>query len=140
MLKVDFYDTIEDSLLSYAVIVSRFNGQWVFCKHKKRNSFEIPGGKREIKELINDTATRELWEETGALYYTIQPVCVYGVSKNNKEDYGMLYYAEIFDFGLLPDMEIEETVLFDKLPTNWTYPLIQPLLLEKVNNFIQNKK
>ncbi len=140
MLKVNFYDDIDDSLLSYAVIISRFSGKWVFCKHKKRNTFEIPGGKREINELIIDTATRELWEETGALNYTIKPVCVYGVSKHNEEDFGMLYYAEIFEFGLLPDMEIEKVVLFDKLPTNWTYPLIQPLLLEKVNNFIKNKK
>lgn len=43
----------------------------------------------------------------------------------------MLYYANIESFDKLPELEIEKVELFDELPTKWTYPLIQPLLIDK---------
>lgn len=33
MTKVNFYDSINDSMLKFAVIIARHNGKWVFCKH-----------------------------------------------------------------------------------------------------------
>lgn len=80
MTGVKFYDTVEDALLKFAVIISKSNGKWVFCKHKERNTFEFPGGHRENKEDIFDTAKRELYEETGATEFTIKPICVYSVT------------------------------------------------------------
>ena len=47
MLEVKFYDTVDDSLLKFAVIISQSNGKWVFCKHKERDTYEAPGGHRE---------------------------------------------------------------------------------------------
>ena len=44
MLEVKFYESIDDSLLKFAVIISQSNGKWVFCKHKERDTFEVPGG------------------------------------------------------------------------------------------------
>ena len=38
MLEVKFYDTVDDSLLKFAVIISLSNGKWVFCKHKERDT------------------------------------------------------------------------------------------------------
>ena len=35
---VKFYDEVDDSLLKFAVIITKTNGKWVFCKHKKRNT------------------------------------------------------------------------------------------------------
>lgn len=52
MLEVKFYDSIDDSLLKFAVIISQSNGKWVFCKHKERDTFEVPGGHRETGENI----------------------------------------------------------------------------------------
>ena len=66
MLKVKFYDTVNDELLKFAVIISQSNGKWVFCKHKERDTYEVPGGHREAGENILETAKRELQEETGA--------------------------------------------------------------------------
>ena len=43
-LEVKFYDTVNDELLKFAVIISRSNGKWVFCKHKERDTYEVPGG------------------------------------------------------------------------------------------------
>lgn len=66
-MKVKFHETVDDKLLKFAVIISKHNGKWVFCKHKERNTYEIPGGHREPNEPILETAKRELSEETGAL-------------------------------------------------------------------------
>ncbi|BCN30981.1 NUDIX hydrolase [Anaeromicropila herbilytica] len=135
MVKVNFYDNIEDELLKFAVIISRSNNKWVFCKHRERNTFEVPGGHREAGENILDTAKRELYEETGALQYDIKPVCVYSViAKDNvdgNESFGMLYFAEIENFEDELHSEIEKIVLTDKMVDNWTYPEIQPKLMEE---------
>ena len=104
MLEVKFYDTADDSLLKFAVIISKSDNKWVFCKHKERNTFEVPGGHREHGESILDTAKRELYEETGAIVYTIEPVCIYSVigktrvNDTGEESYGMLYFAKITEF------------------------------------------
>lgn len=66
-LEVKFYDTVNDELLKFAVIISQSNGKWVFCKHKDRDTYEVPGEHREAGENIFETATRELQEETGAI-------------------------------------------------------------------------
>ena len=142
-LEVKFYDKVEDRLLRFAVIVSRSNGKWVFCKHRERDTFEVPGGHREAGEDILTTAKRELYEETGAIDFKITPVCVYSVSgvtrlnPSGKEDFGMLYFAEIKEFENELHSEIEKIFLMEDMPKNWTYPLIQPKLLEQVKIFLQ---
>lgn len=45
-MKVKFFDLNADKPLKYAVICARYNGKWVFCKHKERDTYEIPGGHR----------------------------------------------------------------------------------------------
>lgn len=138
MLQVNFYDQIEDSLLKFAVIISKTGGKWVFCKHKERDTYEVPGGHREAGEDIFETAKRELREETGAIDFTIKPVCVYSVKgktqinkQEEDESFGMLFVADIFAFEKELHSEIEKIVITDNLVENWTYPLIQPKLLEE---------
>ena len=117
------------------MIISKYNGQWVLCKHKNRDTYEIPGGHREVGETIDDTAKRELHEETGAIDFSIKPVCVYSVTGKNRvnetgeEMFGMLYFANITNFETELYSEIEKVVFLDELTTEWTYPLIQPLLI-----------
>ena len=137
MLEVKFYDTVDDSLLKFAVIISQSNGKWVFCKHKERDTYEAPGGHREVGEDILETAKRELQEETGAIQFDINPICVYSVTGKNsvnetgEETFGLLCFAEIRGFSGQLDREMEKVVLMDELPQNWTYPLIQPKLIEE---------
>ena len=57
---VHFYETAEDEKLKFAVIISKTNRRYVFCKHRERNTLEIPGGHRETGETIFETAKREL--------------------------------------------------------------------------------
>lgn len=137
MLEVKFYDSVDDSLLKFAVIVSQSNGKWVFCKHKERDAYEVPGGHREAGESILETAKRELQEETGAIRFDMKPLCVYSVTGKTRvndtgeESFGLLCYAEITEFATELHSEMEKIVLLGELPEEWTYPLIQPKLIEK---------
>lgn len=148
MISVHFHklDEIPDAHLRYAVIASRYAGRWVFCRHRLRSSWEMPGGHREQEPILR-TAERELFEETGALAFTLTPVCVYSVTMpanplaalagpadagKTERSFGLLCFADIRDMGPLPGLEIEEVRLFDGLPAELTYPEIQPRLLGRV--------
>lgn len=135
MLAVKFYEEVEDKLLKFAVIITKSKGKWVFCKHWERDTYEVPGGHREEGEDIDSTARRELYEETGAVEFTIEPVCVYSVVQgegaDRTETFGKLYYAEVEQFEEQLHSEIEKIILTEDLVENWTYPLIQPMLLEE---------
>lgn len=140
MPEVRFYEEVEDRLLRYAVICARHNRQWVFCKHKERNTYELPGGHREPGEDILMTADRELREETGASDFELKPVVVYGVRRIEEgvfqeETFGLLCLAEVHHFGELPDYEMEQVIFREELPMELTYPLIQPELLRRVEEY-----
>ena len=124
MPEVRFYLEADDRLLKFAVIVARYQGQWVFCKHRKRNTYECPGGHREPGEPVDQAAARELYEETGAKDYRLAPVCSYSVyqPESGEESY-----------------EMERIELFTEPPANWTYPEIQPQLLDRVRLFLKSR-
>lgn len=136
-MEVKFYEQVDDVLLKFAVILPRHKGKWVLCKHRERDTFEFPGGHREPGEDILTTAKRELAEETGALEFSLSPVCVYSVTGKNRvnqtgeETFGMLYAADVRSFAAELHSEMEYIRLFDALPQAWTYPQIQPLLLHE---------
>ena len=140
LVEVKFYEDVDDSLLKFAVIIAKTNGKWVFCKHRDRDTYEVPGGHREDGEEILVTAKRELKEETGAVVFDIKPICVYSVKGKTRvnenlgdETFGMLYFADIVSFEALHS-EIEKIMITDELVDNWTYPLIQPKLIEEAKN------
>ena len=136
-MEIKFYENVDDSLLKFAVIIAKHSGKFVFCKHKERETYEIPGGHRESGEKIEYTARRELYEETGAVDFIIEPVCFYSVigknrvNKEGNETFGMLFFAEIKKFEHELHNEIERVDLFDNIPENLTYPDIQPILIDE---------
>ena len=140
MTKVQFYDRVDDRKLKFAVIVTKAQGHWVFCKHRERDTLEVPGGHREPGEDILTTAKRELYEETGAVDFSIRPVCVYSVTAprnfDGQETFGMLFYADVKAFEKELHSEIERIVIRDDLPENLTYPEIQPYLMREVQKRI----
>lgn len=130
-ITVTFYQEIVDTLVDFVVILARYNGQWLWVKHKKRATYEIPGGHVEVGETVEQAAKRELEEETGAILYTLRPLIYYSVTgktrvnKSGQESYGKLFFADIQKLGAI-DSEIEKYELFTNLPTKLTYPAIQP--------------
>lgn len=134
MTEVRFYDSVADGLLKFAVILAKTEGKYVYCRHKDRDTWEIPGGHREPGETILDTAKRELYEETGALEFEIWPVCAYSVTCSEgpgEESFGMLFFADIKTFEAELHSEIEEIEVTPDLPESWTYPEIQPELMKE---------
>ena len=133
IIEVEFYDSAADVLLKFAFIITNNNGKWVFFKHRERGTYEVPGAHREMGETILETAERELQEETGAIDYAIKPICVYSVkgkAGGREESFGMLFFAEVHSFGEIHS-EIENIIICDDLIDNWTYPQIQPKLLQE---------
>ena len=63
----------------------------------------------------------------------MKPLCVYSVTGKTKvnDTFGLLCYAEITEFATELHSEMEKIVFLDELPEEWTYPLIQPKLIEK---------
>lgn len=71
------------------------------------------------------------------MQFSLTPICTYSVIGKNRvndsgeETFGMLYFADITAFEKVLHSETEKVFLFDELPTEWTYPQIQPKLIEE---------
>jgi 8-oxo-dGTP diphosphatase len=130
-------DKNEQLTYNFAIIVSRYKGKWIWVKHKDRDTWELPAGHIEPGENALQAACRELYEETGALEYTIEPMISYEGELNGKPVFGKIFLAVIEKSGPLPDFEIGETRLFYGIPELLTYPEIQPMfftyILVKMN-------
>ena len=125
--------------IEFVVIFTRYQGKWVYCWHKRRESYEHPGGHVEPDETPMEAARRELYEETGIEDCSIIPLWDYeyiwenGGGGNN----GRVFYAEANSLGTLPESEMERVELFDTVPENYTYDRGQELRdLEKVERII----
>jgi 8-oxo-dGTP diphosphatase len=141
MVQVKFYDPeILNNKFIYSVIVARYWDKWVYVRHHKRVTFEIPGGHIEEGETPDEAASRELNEETGATEFRIECVSSYSVTIDGETRFGRLYYAEISALGPVPDVsEIEEVKVMDGFPDPVTYPDIQPLLYKRVLDYLGQK-
>lgn len=116
----------------YAVIIARYQGKLLWCRHQDRDTWEIPGGHIEPGETAIEAAVRELQEETGALDFTIAPVCWYNLIFDNGHhgSASLLCIADVHTMGELHS-EIAEVRTFDETPSALTYPKIQPFFLEE---------
>lgn len=137
MVNIKYYelDTLPNNRLKIAIIMARYKDKWILVRHKARSTWEIPAGHREMNEDIGSAASRELIEETGAKDFSITPVSIYGVLDKGIESFGQLFYADIKSLGKLPDFEIEEIGLFETMPKNITYPLVQPQIFKRIEEY-----
>ena len=128
-------DVVPAADIRIAVVFARYQGKWILCRHKERDTWEFPGGHREKDETPLDAAKRELYEETGALEFELTAVSAYQVSKP-----ALLYFAEVTKLGPIPDdSEMAEIALMDYLPENLTYPDIHGPLFKCVQVWLNTQ-
>lgn len=131
LIKVTIHDPGFDppAPLLYSIIAARYLDRWIFVRHRERTTWEMPGGHIEEGETADQTATRELQEETGAKRFTIDRMATYSVKDGKYAGWGRFYFARIDEMGKLPPgSEIGEVKTAGSLPENLTHPLIQPVL------------
>jgi 8-oxo-dGTP diphosphatase len=118
-------------------IYGKVGGQWLYCRHKNRDTVETAGGHIEPGETPLDCAKRKLREETGAVKFYINPAFDYEVKTATGSSYGQVFYADVELLGELPsDCEIAEVKGFDTYPEKLTYPDILPVLYAKIRSWM----
>ena len=124
------YETWTLKRYKYVVILSTYCGRIMLSRHRERTTWETQGGHVEPGETPLEAAKRELYEESGATDYEIQALCDYwaGDEMTGEGATGVVFHAEIKALGAMPESEMAEIRLFDKLPPNLTYPQITPEL------------
>jgi 8-oxo-dGTP diphosphatase len=120
--------SVDDSKLTYVVMGARYRGEWIFVRHRERQSWEMPAGHIEPGEGPDRAAVRELYEEAGVVNSSLTVISDYSVSQGGKTAFGRLYYADVKELEPLPEHEIEEIKLSRELPSHLTYPEVQTLL------------
>jgi 8-oxo-dGTP diphosphatase len=138
IMKIEIFgnDEFDNSKLKYAIIFSKYLNKWIYVKHRERSGWVVPSGHREDNESIFDTAKRELYEETGAKKYAIEPLFYYSVELNEIKNYGKVFYARVEELDDLPESEIERIELFDEQPSDLTFPVIHQALEKEVIKLI----
>lgn len=130
------YDLNSLKEYKYVVILSEYNGNIVLSRHKQRTTWETQGGHIEQGETPLDAAKRELYEESGAVDFDIEPLCDYRAwnEETGHGANGVVFYAVIRRFDAIPESEMAEIKEFASLPENFTYPAITPVVFEYLFN------
>ncbi|MFC5470762.1 NUDIX domain-containing protein, partial [Cohnella suwonensis] len=126
---------IEHEPVKFAVVIAKFKNQFIIIYNKKRGGWEIPGGNREKGEALLHTASRELFEETGAVRFELIP---FGIYQWN-ESLGMVFFAEVQEIDNIPDFEIDEIKFEDALPEGMNFGNMFYIFVDKWNE-IKDKK
>src|SRR4051812_22689635 len=79
---------------NHVFVICRYKDQWLLTKHKIRG-WEFPGGKKEQGETLEETAIREVEEETGAQIKSLQFIGEYEVTNKENSFVKAIYFAEV---------------------------------------------
>ncbi|MFC5471890.1 NUDIX domain-containing protein [Cohnella suwonensis] len=126
---------VEHEPVKFAVVIAKFKNQFIIIYNKKRGGWEIPGGNRENGETLLHTASRELFEETGAVRFELIP---FGIYQWN-ESLEMVFFAEVHEIDNIPDFEIDEIKFEDALPEGMNFGNMFYIFADKWNE-VKDKK
>jgi 8-oxo-dGTP diphosphatase len=99
------YFTFDKHLFSmhpqHVLVIPILNKQLLLTKHKERG-WEFPGGKLESGETIEEAATRETWEETGANIIDLRQIGEYYVINGFRSFRKAVIHAQVKSVGERP--------------------------------------
>lgn len=113
-----------------ADVMALYEGKWLLCTHKERTTWEHPSGWIEEGETPLEAAKRELYEETGAVAFDMEPLCDYFIDGElngyHYNGHGQVYFAVVHTLEEIPPYsEMRKIGLFDSLPDELTYPTLR---------------
>jgi 8-oxo-dGTP diphosphatase len=86
----------------HVLVISQFYDQWLLTQHKTRG-YEFPGGKREEGETLEETARREVFEETGAQFTHLEFLGEYEVVNESENFVKTIFYGKVETLVLKED-------------------------------------
>lgn len=78
----------------HVFVICRYNQAWLLTNHSERG-YEFPGGKVEDGETIEESAIREVYEETGGIVENLHYIGQYKVDDGKSSFVKAVFYAEI---------------------------------------------
>ncbi len=127
-------ETVQELKLTYVVMGARYRNQWIFVRHRDRQTWEMPAGHIEPGESADQAAVRELYEEAGVVNSSMEAICDYSVTVGKKTEYGRLYSVSVKEMEPQQEFEIQELQFSEKLPRSLTYPEVQTILFNRVKS------
>lgn len=125
------YELNELKTYKYVVVLSFYHGKILLSRHRNRDTWETQGGHIEQGETPLVAARRELYEESGAVRFTLAPAFDYRAGNGADGSNGMVFTALVEELAALPESEMREVGFFGALPDALTYPDITPRLFER---------
>jgi 8-oxo-dGTP diphosphatase len=104
--------------VSYVYVIAFKDDRFLMVRHARR-AWEMPGGKLESGEDPETGAVREFREETGYHVHSLKIL--------EREEGGIVYLGIVGEnLSSTPNMEeIAEVRLFDELPEDLSFPLVE---------------
>lgn len=117
------YDRVEESKLSHfqplthALIVVKYNHEYLLAWNQYRQNWEIAGGKIDPGETPRQCAIRELMEETGQVAEQVRfcGVMKFQLQPDQRIEYGALYTCELSEIRTFrANHEIAKIIWWDQ--------------------------
>lgn len=93
-VRLDFKQHAFSEESAHVIVICRFIDKWLLTEHKQRG-WEFPGGKIEPGETPEQTARREVFEETGGILDTFFPLGEYQVSNGTNQFVKTIFFGTV---------------------------------------------
>jgi 8-oxo-dGTP diphosphatase len=93
-VELSFSDHAFEQPAKHVLVICQYEGDWLLTKHKIRGH-EFPGGKMEPGESLEDTANREVYEETGALLNELIKIGEYRVTDSKGSFVKAVFWGKV---------------------------------------------